>query len=69
LAEVLLVPPSVVTVMSTLPAVPDGAVAVSFLAETNVTELAAVVPKLTVAPDTKPTLGVTAVTVGAAARR
>jgi hypothetical protein len=77
---VALVPPGVVTVTSTVPAVPVGDVAVIELALFTVTPVAAVVPNLTVAPETNPdpvivTLvppatgpaeGLTDVTVGAA---
>jgi hypothetical protein len=77
---VALVPPGVVTVTSTVPAVPVGDVAVIELALFTVTPVAAVAPNFTVAPETNPlpvivTLvppangpaeGLTAVTVGAA---
>ncbi len=78
-AEVAEVPPTVVTVRSTVP-VPAGAVAVREVAETTVKEVAAAVPKLTavapvrlvpvtvtlVPPAVGPLVGLTAVTVGAA---
>src|SRR5205807_2291967 len=51
---VALVPPGVVTVISTLPADPAGETAVSFVALTNVTEVPAFAPNLTVAPLTNP---------------
>src|SRR5208283_1539080 len=53
-AEVALVPPGVVTVTSTVPAVPAGETAVILVAETTVTLLAPVKPKSTVAPVTNP---------------
>ncbi len=76
--EVLEVPPPVVTVMSTRPALPAGATAVSDVDELNVTELAELKPNFTVAAETKPVpvivtevppavgpaLGDTAVTLG-----
>ena len=55
-AEVFeLVPPGVVTVMSTLvPAVPGGEVALMVVAETGVTVFDAVPPNATAVPVTKP---------------
>ena len=50
---VALVPPGVVTVTSTVPAVPAGAVAVMVVALVTVTLVAAFEPKLTEAPLTK----------------
>jgi hypothetical protein len=50
-----LVPPTVVTVILTVPAVPAGEVAVIEVGEITVTPVAAVTPKLTVvAPTMKP---------------
>jgi hypothetical protein len=46
------VPPGVVTVTSTVPAAPAGEVAVIFVADRTVTDVAAVAPNLTVAPAT-----------------
>ena len=71
-------PPGVVTVTSTVPTLADGADAVSWVADLNVTEVAALEPKSTVAPETKfvpvivtivppaigPAAGLTALTVG-----
>ena len=73
-------PPVVVTVMSTVPALPAGDVAVIDVALLTITPVAAVPPKLTavapvklvpvmvtlVPPAIGPLLGETAVTVGAA---
>ncbi len=78
-AEVALVPTGVVTVTSTLPAAPPGAVTVIDVAEAAVM-VPAVVPKLTavapvnavpvrvtvVPPDSGPATGLTPVTLGAA---
>jgi hypothetical protein len=67
----------VLTVTSTFPAPADGTTAVSFVLDTNVTEVAALEPTFTVAPETKcvpvivfppttdPEPGLTLVTVGA----
>ncbi len=80
-AEVAEVPPGVVTVTSTAPAVPAGAVAVREVADTTVKPVAAVDPKVTavapvkpvpvtvtlVPPAVGPEPGANAVTVGAAA--
>ncbi len=52
--EVALVPPGVVTVTSTVPAVPAGETAVMLVPETTVTLLVLVRPKSTVAPVTNP---------------
>ena len=74
------VPPGVVTVALTTPAAPAGAVTVTWVAETTVTDVPTTVPNLTVvAPDrlvpvtvtrvppaTGPAVGLTDVTVGAA---
>ena len=79
-ALVALVPPGVVTVTSTVPAVPAGAVAVIWVALLTVKLVAAVAPKLTalapvklvpvivteVPPAVGPAVGLTPVTVGAA---
>ena len=79
LLPVALVPPGVVTVTSTVPAVPAGAVAVIWVALLTVTLVAAFEPKLTEAPLTKfvpvivtmvppvvgPAVGLMLVTVGA----
>jgi hypothetical protein len=76
----LLVPPAVVTVTCTVPAVPAGATAVIWVAELTVNEVAGVAPKLTavapvkfvpvsttvVPPATGPALGTIAVRVGTA---
>jgi hypothetical protein len=78
--EVADVPPAVVTVTSTAPADPAGAVAVMEVAELTVKPVAATVPNLTavapvkpvpvtvtdVPPAAGPELGLIAVTVGAA---
>jgi hypothetical protein len=78
LALVALVPPGVVTVMSTVPRVPGGAVVV-MLVELLTVKLAAAEPKFTAVAPTKPVpvtvtlvapvlcpeLGVSPVTVGA----
>ena len=78
LALVALVPPGVVTVMSTLPSVPGGAVA-AIVVELSTVKVAAAVPKFTavapakpvpviitfVAPVLCPELGLSPVTVGA----
>ena len=53
LLPVALVPPGVVTVTSTVPAVPAGAVAVMVVALVTVMLVAAFEPKLTEAPLTK----------------
>src|SRR5215472_4471958 len=80
-AEVALVPPGVVTVTSTTPAVPAGEFAVTVVALTTVSPVAAVVPNLTavapvkfvpvivtsVPPANGPDVGLRLVTVGAAA--
>ena len=80
-AAMALVPPAVVTRTLTVPAVPAGAVAVIEVALLTVKLVAAVTPKVTpvapvksvpvsvttVPPAVLPELGVTAVTVGAAA--
>ena len=50
---VVLVPPAVVTVTSTVPALPAGAVAVIWVVLLTVTLLAAFEPKLTEAPPVK----------------
>jgi hypothetical protein len=74
------VPPVVVTVTSTLPALPDGDVAVIWVSESTLKLVAAVPPKATadvpvkwlpvivtdVPPPVGPEIGATAVTVGAA---
>ena len=76
--EVTEVPPGVVTVTSTVPALPAGAVAVTEVADLTVNEAAAVAPKLTaealvrlvpvmvtvVPPAVGPALGLTEVSVG-----
>ncbi len=80
-AEVAEVPPGVVTVTSTVPAVPAGAVAVSEVPDTTVMPVAAAVPNLTavapprlvpvtvtvVPPVAGPEVGLTPVTVGSPA--
>ncbi len=79
-AEVAEVPPAVVTVTLTVPALPAGAVAVREVADTTVKPVAAVDPKVTavapvklvpvrvtvVPPAVGPLVGLTEVTVGAA---
>ncbi len=79
-ALVALVPPAVVTVTSTVPAVPAGAVAVRLVALLTITPAALVVPNLTavalvklvpvivtlVPPAVGPAPGLTPVTVGGA---
>ena len=78
-----LVPPGVVTVTSTAPALPAGDVAVIDVALLTVNEVAAVAPNFTavapvklvpvmvtlVPPAVGPLVGLTPVTVGAGARR
>ena len=80
LAPVALVPPGVVTVMSTVPAEPAGAVAVIEVALLTVKPVALVAPNLTavapvrlvpvivtlVPPAVGPAVGLTLLTVGAA---
>ena len=77
-APVALVPPAVVTVMSTVPALPAGEVAVICVALLTVKPVAAVAPNFTavapvkpvpvivtlVPPAADPLVGLTAVTVG-----
>jgi hypothetical protein len=55
--------PPTVTVTSTVPALPAGLVAVQLVTELQVTEVAAVVPKLTVAPLVARPLPVMVITV------
>jgi hypothetical protein len=83
LAEVALVPPTLVTVMSTVPAACAGEVAVMEVALLTVNVVAAVAPKLTavapvkpvpvivteVPPVSGPFVGLTFVTVGAATKK
>ena len=78
---VALVPDGVVTVTSTVPATPEGLVAVIWVALTTVTAVAALAPKLTavapvksvpvivtgVPPTVEPLVGETLVTAGARA--
>ena len=52
--EVAEVPPAVVTVTSTVPAEPAGALAVIWAAELTVTDVPAVPPKLTPVAPVKP---------------
>ena len=80
-ADVALVPPTVVTLTSTVPALPTGVVAVIWVAELTVNPLAAVAPKVTavapvkfvpvivtvVPPAVGPAVAVMLVTVGSAA--